>query len=269
MTKKFAPKKLPFRQKVWISTNDVHIQGRAVAITSIGIRHGDMGFPLGKRVQRVLGQPLGAEKGLILSEGVSNKMLPREIVGRPNVRNIESNAPIKHTLGNRILDMSQPRGLLLFGTILGIAIPPNIKRLIGSALFEPEIVHTLPQRLSVENDVAGRRVSFFCKQLGVSRKEFIAGFNIVKTVGSLFMAANAISEIRLSRAKSASIVTGFGHTNEIHKFMSRPKIAIRYIDMLMRKLPRTANSFGIILELRFSKRLFEQEVEIMHRKHNS
>ena len=268
MAKKSSFSNLPLRQQVWISPNWVKVGRKNVALTSIGIRHGDFGLPLGRNVQKVLRTPLSKEKGLILTEADSTSHLPKEFVKKANTRDIGSNRSGSYTLGTRLetlAEKSKPKLVMALGTILGISIPQNLNRLVGDTLFEPQVIHSLPPRASVEA-LKGKRVLFLCKLLGVNKKEFAQGSRIIITAKSVLLAANAINYIQHNKASSASVVTGAGHTSEIHKFISQPKLAVRYIDKILNKIPRNLDSFSLVLALENARETFQQQLPAHERK---
>jgi len=244
------------------------VSGRKVALTSIGIRHGDFGLPLGRNVQKILRQPLSKEKGLILTEADSMSHLPKEFVKKANTRDIGSSRTSNYTIGTRLEALamkSKPKLVAAIGAILGISIPQNLKRLVGDTLFEPQIINSFPPRASAEA-FKGKRALFLCKLLGVSKKEFAEGSRIVITAKSVLLAANAISYIQHNKSSSASIVAGAGHTAEIHKFISQPKLAVRYIDKILGKIPRNLDSFSLIYALENARETFQQQLPVRERK---
>ena len=266
MLKRTSPRKWVFRQAVYLSPNTVRVGGREVKLTSIGVKHGQANMiPLGRRVSRVLEKHLAGEKGLILAESNDKSLLPKRILGKANLekRPMDESAITDYVLGKGVGKAASKSKLLFaatMGAMFGVVLSGQTKRIIGDALFEPRVIHSLPEKYpSAKRNKLGGQMNLVRKLMGVSEKEFLAGYKLLVTARSLLMAANSMKYIAEAKVSSASIVTGTGHTTEIYKFISRPKLAVRYANKLLRNLPYNSESYLVVDALEKAKRVFEKQ----------
>jgi hypothetical protein len=145
--------------------------------------------------------------------------------------------------------------------LLSVYSPSSFLR----AVFGRSVTHQgSPGRISGTSSIGAIRGTdrFFFFPIGrrflkVTNKEFRNWFELLVSGRSLLMAANALYEIgRKKKIKSAGIVVGTYHLEEMYRFLANPRLGVRYATRCINSLER----FRGELDTLSGKPLFKRKV---------
>jgi len=210
-----------FRNKVY-----VHPFEMARARTRlVGISHGFGKIPMGPKTQRLLVAELGKEREVVLTEHLS--WIPKG--QKANVAQLEARREGRFdSVTNLILSRTTESQALRFLPIFEKQAAENLER---EKLHPVKLKEGLPPRAKVTEADIRRLIRF-----GVDRKRAKETMHLLVTVRSVLMAANILQQIRARQIQTATVVVGKGHMWEIHRFLTHPRIAQKYLGLLIRKI---------------------------------
>jgi len=221
-------------------------------INLVGISHGEGWFaPTGRKTMKIVKQELSKEKGLIFAEQKDKCFIPKKYLRRTHAFESTNNA-----VSNYVVDKISFRGH--FSVVAG-AIKATWSHYLKELFYNPEKHQGLAPRLVLDKTtLKDPEIKKFIKSLGVTPLEFYKGVKLSINVRSVFFASQIIRDIQLSHktVNSATVVVGAGHTQEMYKFLSNPKLAIRYIDKAIKELEQLPFAREIIHELYYARRIF-------------
>ena len=185
-------------------------------------RHGTGWIPLGLRTRRIVKGELAGENGLILAEQKSRNFVPGKFRKKATGLEKEFNPVISFLYGqipiHRLMALvAKERAGASLNYLKELAV--KVQKVEGLA---PKI----PGKSEMLRDKDMQKIARILK---VSPEQLYNGFRLLSTGRSLLLASQTLKELGYSKkgTETASVVVGAGHMEEMQKFLSNPRRALR------------------------------------------